>query len=782
MNESFDIINRIKKIYDSVDSEEQQVLLQILNELAEYGYSETYQNIWLSDYKEIPVDKETFLTSTEYLGASNNNGKSIYPIWMDTMKELEDTGNQYYEIVFTGATRTGKTSTAVSDAAYQLYRIMCLRNPQEYFSLKSVTRISMFFFNITQTLAKGVAFKEFNSTLRTSEWFMSHGKMSKSESNPTYIPEGGLIEVTYGSEASHALGKATYCLVGKTEILTDNGINTLENLHSSYVNVGQYNMNGDIIFTNAFIARTKYVNETYRIVFKDGSILEGTADHRLLCSDNQYHTLFELLDTNEQCRLLYPLCNRFSESGISIDQITKIHHTRPIPVYDVVNVEPYHNFLIQSKNGLLVSHNCVIFDECNFAAAGIQDVEKAKKRMKAKYDTLVARVTGTFVKNGEVFGKLYVISSKNSDSDFMEEYVSTQRNAGNKHMYVFDRPQWEVWPSSKYSSDKKFHIAIGGKTLKSYVIPDENDNEEGLNAIKQQGYDIIAVPEDNKTRFVSDFDVALRDIAGIAVQGSMSFISQDILDKCIGPRKNPFTSDILSIGTKDSLTIQEFFDVSKIDNNLKNKDWFIHLDLSLNDDKTGIGCCCITGRKDVVQDDNSTLSLPFISHVFSIDIESPKGDKIPYAKITDFICWLRKSGFHIELITRDQFQSEYMSQLLEAQGFRTDKISLDRTPEGYKVLRSVLLEERIDMLHIELLERELTRLKRDSYSGKVDHEVGQSKDMSDGFAGSVWSAVKYGGTVQVDRKKITNVISSVNNTHNTRSGRSSGNMFTRIIR
>lgn len=635
MNTSMELVDRIKNIYTSVDSEEQKILLQILNELAEYGYSETYQNIWLSDYKEIPVDKETFLTSTEYLGASNNNGKSIYPTWMDTMKELEDTGNQYYEIVFTGATRTGKTSTAVSDAAYQLYRIMCLRNPQEYFSLKAVTSISMFFFNITQTLAKGVAFKEFNSTLATSKWFMSHGKMSRSESNPTYIPEGGLIEVTYGSEASHALGKATYC---------------------------------------------------------------------------------------------------------------------------------------------------VIFDECNFAAAGIQDVEKSKKRMKEKYDTLVARVTGTFVKNGEVFGKLYVISSKKSDSDFMEEYISKQRNAGNKHMYVFDKPQWEVWPKSKYSSDKKFYIAIGGKSLKSYVIPDDHEDEASLNAIREQGYEIIAVPEDNKTRFLSDFDVALRDIAGIAVQGSLSFISQDTLDCCIGNRKNPFPSDILSIGTKDSLTIQEFFDISKLDPSLKSKDWFIHLDLSLNDDKSSIGCCCITGRKDVLQDDNSMLSLPFISHVFSIDIESPKGDKIPYAKITDFICWLRKSGFHIELITRDQYQSEYMSQLLEAQGFNTGKISLDRTPEGYKVLRSVLLEERIDMLHIELLERELTRLKRDSYSGKVDHEVGQSKDMSDGFAGSVWSAVKYGGTVTLDRKKITNVISSVNNAHNTRSGRSSGSMFTRMIR
>lgn len=779
MNTSMELIDRIKNIYTSVDSEEQKILLQILNELAEYGYSETYQNIWLSDYKEIPVDKETFLTSTEYLGASNNNGKSIYPIWMDTMKELEDTGNQYYEIVFTGATRTGKTSTAVSDAAYQLYRIMCLRNPQEYFSLKAVTSISIFFFNITQTLAKGVAFKEFNNTLKTSKWFMSHGKMSKSESNPTYIPEGDLIEVTYGSEASHALGKATYCCIGSTEVLTESGYEKIETLLGDILHIGQYTPNGNLIFVDAHAILTKYVQDTIQIELEDGTIFEGTSDHKVLLIDGTYKEL-QHLEISDELQTLN--CKIYRSEVNGVKAIKPIHYDNPIPVYDIVNAEPYHNFIVHGNTQDVVMHNCVIFDECNFAAAGIQDVEKSKKRMKEKYDTLVARVTGTFVKNGEVFGKLYVISSKKSDSDFMEEYISKQRNAGNKHMYVFDKPQWEVWPKSKYSSDKKFHIAIGGKSLKSYVIPDDHDDEESLNAIREQGYEIISVPEDNKTRFLSDFDVALRDIAGIAVQGSMSFISQETLDRCIGNRKNPFPSDILSIGTKDSLTIQEFFDISKLDPSLKSKDWFIHLDLSLNDDKSGIGCCCITGRKDVLQDDNSMLSLPFISHVFSIDIESPKGDKIPYAKITDFICWLRKSGFHIELITRDQYQSEYMSQLLEAQGFNTGKISLDRTPEGYKVLRSVLLEERIDMLHIELLERELTRLKRDSYSGKVDHEVGQSKDMSDGFAGSVWSAVKYGGTVKLDRKKITNVISSVNNTHNTRSGRSSGNMFTRVIR
>lgn len=610
-----DIISRIQRIYKECSADEQSVLRQILQEFADFGYSETYENVWLADYKEIPVDKETFLTSDRYLGRSNNNGKSIYPVWMDTMKELEAAGNQYYEIVFTGATRTGKTSTAVSDAAYHTYRLMCLRNPQEYFGLKAVTNISIFFFNLTATLAKGVAFKEFNSTLACSPWFLEHGHMSKSESNPVYIPEGDLIEITYGSDASHALGRATFA---------------------------------------------------------------------------------------------------------------------------------------------------VIFDECNFAAAGIKDINKTKQRMKEKYDTLVARVTGTFVRNGEVFGKIYVISSKNSDSDFMEDYIAQQKAAGNKHMYIFDKPQWEVWPKSKYSSDKTFYIAIGNRNTRGFVVPD-NETQEGLDELVTQGYKLVAVPEDNKVRFNADFDIALRDIAGISVPGTLSFITQDSLDGCINKdRKNPFFNEILQIGTKDRLTIEEFFHTEVIPNEFRHCDIYIHLDLSLNTDRSGMSGGAVTSRKMITTADGDKVSLPFLMHMFSVAIEAPRGDKIPYDKILSFIVWLRRQGYRIKIVSRDQFQSEYIGQLLEAKGFESPKISLDRTPDGYIALRSVLLEQRIDMLDCKLLQDELIYLQRDSMTGKLDHIAGRSKDVSDSFAGWVWQATLNGGSIPVQGKSVVSAITSVN--------------------
>ena len=298
MTDYTEVLNRIKHVYSSMAPNEQEILRTILEEIAETGQSRTYEELWLADYKEIPVDKTTFLTDDYYLGRSNDNGNSIYPRWLEVMQELESTGNQYYEIVFTGATRTGKTSTAVSDAAYQLYRLMCLRDPQKYSGLKSISRISFFFFNLTASLARGVAFKEFNSTLGVSPYFLEHGKFSKSEAYPTYIPEGGLIEITYGSDASQALGQATFCVVGDTKIYTDSGILNISDA-VGIQNVAQYASDGRVIYVPAEIVLTKFVTETIKVELDDGTILEGTPDHKVLLTTGEYKELQDLLITDE---------------------------------------------------------------------------------------------------------------------------------------------------------------------------------------------------------------------------------------------------------------------------------------------------------------------------------------------------------------------------------------------------------------------------------------------------------------------------------------------------
>lgn len=603
---------RILDIYDTCSDDEKQYLFQILQELSETGTSSTYDDLWLQDYKEIPVDIDTFLNDNEYLGLTNRQGDSVYPYWRKSMHEIFDNGNQYTQCVFTGATRIGKTSTAITCAAFMLYRMMCLRDPQAFFQKKEISQFSLLFFNLTLDLAKSVAFREFNDTLELSPWFQKHGVFSGGKKDRCYYPEGGKIVIEAGSDVAHSLGKQVFCAV---------------------------------------------------------------------------------------------------------------------------------------------------LDEVNFARSGVKDITKAKSRIKGIYDSVVARVEGTFRMRGQVYGKIFAVSSKKTDSDFLEDHVEAQLSAGNTHLISFDRPQWEVLPPDQFSPGR-FYIAVGDKHHKGFVLTDES--EDALKELRNQGYQLLQVPIDMKSNFLSDFDISLRDLAGIAVPGALSFITQSMIDDCTGNRKNPFYQDILEIGIRDTYTIEEFFHMELIDRTLLHLPLYLGMDLSLNDDKTGISGAWLNGYKEITSEDGKVIRLPFFSHAFSIDIQAPRGDKIPYAKITSFILWLRRKHFNIQRISRDQFQSEYMAQLLEQEGFTCDKVSVDRTPDGYEAFKSMLLEKRVDLLHVEQLQNELVKLEKDALSGKIDHRIGESKDISDSLVRCIWNAVLNEAKPQVSRKHVASAIASVN--------------------
>lgn len=719
-----DIPERVKNIYRSCTANERQYLVQILDELVTYGDSETYRKIWLADYKEIPVDIATFVKDDRYLGKTNRNGEAVYPYWRTVLSDIFSAGNKYEECFFTGATRIGKSSTAITCTAYMLYKLMCLVDPQRYFGKKDVSKFSILFFNITKELASSVAYREFQDTLLASPWFLEHGNKYGSENNPYYVPEGGQIVIDYGSSSAHALGQQVFvgfCLTGETVVLTNLGTASLQDVANNpekYSSIISYDIQtGTSRFSNFDrVVLTKYVRKTILLILSNGSSVEGTEEHRILCKSCVY-TTFKDIEVGSEL-----FCTE-GQTTVFVSKKRVIRHLIPVPVYDVVGVENDSNFLIYCGNVSIVSHNC---DELNFARAGVKDVNKAKAHMMDLYTTVVDRVKGTFRMGGEVYGKVFAVSSKRSDSDFMEAYMQNQIAAGaGSHMYISDAPQWEVLPPSMFHSEK-FYIAVGDRHKRGFVVSEESSNNpDALQALQDQGYTLLTPPIDMKSQFTADFNIALRDLAGISIPGALSFITQEQITQCIGQRKNPFYNEILEIGTHDNCTIEEFFDMSCVDTRLMRMPGFIHLDLSLNDDKTGISYVCISGRSPVSSPDGSIVSLPKFSHLFSVSLQAPRGDNIAYDKIVSFILWLRKQGFNIRSISRDQFQSEYLGQILESKGFGVvPKISLDRTPDGYNAFRSVLAEKRIDLLNVELLQNELIQLQRDSISGKVDHPLG----------------------------------------------------------
>lgn len=292
------VAERIQSVYASCSKSEQQLLIQILQEMSITGQSQTLEQLWLADFKEVPVSIDEFICDPYYLGGTNRNGSAVYPFWRETVRNIFNQGNKYSEIVLSGATRIGKTSTMTIIMAYMLYRLMLYRNPHEYFKKKEVSRFTIAFANLNMKLAEGVCYREFNDTLKDSPFFNEHGRFSRSDRNFYYIPEGDKIDIVAGSDATMFLGMQIWCLVGSTNILTAEGIKTLEECAGTVQTVFQYDGN-DIHAVDAPVLATKYVKQTIRIELEDGSVIEGTPEHQVMLSDGTYKALKDLTSSDD---------------------------------------------------------------------------------------------------------------------------------------------------------------------------------------------------------------------------------------------------------------------------------------------------------------------------------------------------------------------------------------------------------------------------------------------------------------------------------------------------
>ena len=575
---------RFQSLMATLTAEEQGIIVKILQEYALEGRSKTYEDVWLEDYEEIPVDIDTFLESDDYLGRATNYGKQIYPFWREQLRKMFANGEMdYEEVAFTGAIGIGKTAIADYAISYLLYRLLCLRSPQRYFGFADTDKIAIFFFNATVELAMSVGYNRLHSICMTSPWFLAHGEVKGSKSNPYYLPSKG-IEIKAGSQASHGLGQQIFC-------------------------------------------------------------------------------------------------------------------------------------------GML--------DEVNFAPGASATMEKSK--IMQTYSSVKARIKSRFIKDGKLLGKMFLVSSKRAEQDFLEVYLNRRKKEDDADkLFIVDEPLWVVKPSSTYSG-KKFKVAYGAKQLMPQVVT-ENDDEEHL---IQMGYQILEVPIEFYGDFKLNIITALQDLAGIALPGTTSYFNYKIFSKCYIDRKSPWSNEVLQIGLDDDMEYEEFFDFNLIPKQLIHLPIAIHVDTALKNDLLGMSA--VAYLKNVIEDsDDGLVEKRVYEHIFSVGIQAPPGSEISLAKTRRFLYRLRAMGLNIVVVSTDTFQSAEFHQILKDKGFETAIRSLDRTPVGYQILREAMLEGRISLIRHSRLENELIYLQRDTTTGKLDHPPNGSKDISDSLAGAVW--------------------------------------------
>ena len=391
---------------------------------------------------------------------------------------------------------------------------------------------------------------------------------------------------------------------------------------------------------------------------------------------------------------------------------------------------PPNNITIKfgSKSDHALGQQCfaALMDEADFSRGSIKGASAldVKNEIMQTYNAIKERMNSRFIKNGVQYGRLFLVSSKKSDQDFIEAYIRKMKAEGqDKHLLIIDEPQWVIKPEGTFSKEK-FPVAVGNKSLKSRILPDNLSKEEEEALIKQ-GYRILWVPVNLKQSFILDVNTALMNLAGISVMGTTTFFNFDMFSKCyIQNYKNPFVSDVLTIGMQDDLQIQDFFEIDKIPMAVRMMPQFIHIDASLTGDKTGISDVGASGVKELQTyngADESIITEMTYKHIFTVFIQAPHGTEISFEKTRKFIYYLKAQGFNIVGVSLDGFQSADTKQMLLAQGYDATIISLDKTPQGYLTLRSAMNDGRIGLIQIELLEKELIELQRDVSTGRLDH-------------------------------------------------------------
>lgn len=454
---------------------------------------------------------------------------------------------------------------------------------------------------------------------------------------------------------------------------------------------------------------------------------------------------------------------------MKIKSISKNILSSPKQFYDVIDSSPYHNFFIKTNSGYICSHNCNFTDEVNFGLTN--DVEKLKKKQKTLIAQVDARMKSRFLRGTYLPTLNIIASSKNKEQSFLEDFIQSKIENESANTLIVDEPQWVV--DERKNTKEKFQVAVGNKFLANEVLP-INAPEILIEEYRARGYSILDVPMGYRENFVENIDAALTDIAGIATASSLKFVSGMKLNECVYEDFiNPMTKEVIEVGDSadDKAQYSDFFNLSAVPAELKSRPLYVHLDMSVSGDKTGIAGTWITQKQYQADSENQSKSL-FFQLAFSFAVKAPKGAQVSFEKNKRFIYWLREQGFNIKKITSDTYQSAPVLQDLRAHRFDCDILSVDRlTGEGknkicepYHYFRSTIYEKRIKFYKTKTLVDEIIGLEKLN-DGHIDHTSSgiNSKDIADAVCGSVFEASRHADEFAFDYGESLNIVLENNN-------------------
>jgi hypothetical protein len=373
-----------------------------------------------------------------------------------------------------------------------------------------------------------------------------------------------------------------------------------------------------------------------------------------------------------------------------------------------------------------------LIDELNYMAI----VEKSRhSRDKGTYDqavsvynTIARRRKSRFMVKGKLPGVLCLVSSKKYPGQFTDQKVKESekelKETGRTSIYVYDKRSWDVRPASSFSGEW-FQMFIGDQGRKPRILrEDEAVDPEDLKLVR-------SIPLEYKTDFERDPMGSLRDIAGVSTLALFPFFHnrEDVADM-FGQHESLLSTEETDFTLPPLRIFPRRFWKPELPR-------WVHIDLSVTRDSTGVSCACVPGFAAITRSDNEFEEMPIIRFDFQLKVKPPPGGEIIYAKIRSLVYALRDAGLNIKWVSLDSFQSVDMQQVLRQQGFVTGELSMDKSTLAYEALKTACYDHRVNAPPHESCDQELIALEVDPKTGKIDHPPLGSKDVADSMAGCV---------------------------------------------
>lgn len=351
----------------------------------------------------------------------------------------------------------------------------------------------------------------------------------------------------------------------------------------------------------------------------------------------------------------------------------------------------------------------------------INDMTVVAGQAEDNLDTIATRRVSRFFPSGkEIMGHLILDSSSKGNRSFIDARLEEKDKKGVKDYIVFSFTQWEAkWHMGVYSG-KFFKVYAGDEYVDPFIVDETNEHR----LAKLNPNRIIDVPVEHEEAFRFNIIKSLRDLAGLATYSTFSFIpSAEILAKTL-IQPNPVTvSEVVLDFFDKSQTLSQYIDLATL-KFLSSAPRYIHIDLGLKQDSTGIACTYLKEFIEVERLDSFTGKiLTFRAPVFVtewvMEIKSTPGQEVPIYKIQEFIEYAVSIGYPIALVSTDGFQSSNLRQNFLLKGIPTDLVSVDRTKDPYNELRNIILEGRTRLPLLDKLKKEISELEENDQ--KFDH-------------------------------------------------------------